>query len=169
LRYAEFHRVHEGKIAETAVSFELLDLMRQAGHYPLPPPTGALFTYPGPRTHDGILNFATAPSEGEATMALVNKMIGDLDVLNKLGEDRCPPEYLARTWRDDMIWYGPVGIGATMSIPRYQQQHQFPFRTGLTDKTYNGPVARFAEINYAGFSGWPSLTNVPAGGFLGLP
>jgi len=68
-----------------------------------------------------------------------------------------------------MVWYGPAGIGASMSIPRYQQQHQYPFREGLTDKVYNGHVARFAEGNYAGFFGWPNLTNRPAGGFLGLP
>jgi len=30
-------------------------------------------------------------------MNLVYRMIADLDVLNKTGEDRCPPEYVART------------------------------------------------------------------------
>ncbi|MGB5411626.1 MAG: ester cyclase, partial [Woeseiaceae bacterium] len=65
--------------------------------------------------------------------------------------------------------YGPVGIGATYTIARYQQQHQYPFRTQLKDKVFNGHIARFAEGNYAGFFGWPNLTNTPTGGFLGLP
>jgi len=56
-----------------------------------------------------------------------------------------------------------------MSIPRYQQQHQYPFREGLTDKVYNGYVARFAQGNYADFFGWSNLTNRPTGSFLGLP
>jgi hypothetical protein len=169
LRFAEFHRVEDSKIAETAVHFDIIDLMRQAGCYPLPEQTGAHFAYPGPRTHDGIQLHKSDPADGEATMALLNRMIADLDELNKSGDDRCPPEYLARTWRDDMVWYGPAGIGATMSIPRYQKQHQNPFREGLTDKVYNGHIARIAEGDYAGFFGWPNLSNRPAGGFLGLP
>ena len=34
---------------------------------------------------------------------------------------------------------------------------------------FNGHVSRFAEGNYACFFGWPNLSNVPTGGFLGLP
>lgn len=169
LRFVEFHQVEHGKIAQTAVFFDIIGLMQQADCYPLPPSTGNYFAYPGPQTHDGLLVAESDPAEGAATMDLVNRMVADLNVLNKSGEDRCPPEYLARTWREDMVWYGPAGIGASMSIPRYQQQHQYPFREGLTDKVYNGHVARFAEGSYAGFFGWPNLTNRPVGGFLGLP
>jgi hypothetical protein len=169
LRFAEFHQVVGDKIVQTAAFFDIIGLMQQAGCYPLPPSTGNYFAYPGPRTHDGLLLDERDPAEGAATMALVNRMVADLDHLNKTGEDRCPPEYLARTWHEDMVWYGPAGIGATMSITRYQQQHQYPFRQGLTDKVYNGHVARFAEGDYAGFFGWPNLTNRPVGGFLGLP
>ena len=68
-----------------------------------------------------------------------------------------------------MIWYGPAGIGASYTIPRYQEQHQYPFRMGLKGKVFNGHICRFAEGNYAGFFGWPNLTNTPIGGFLGLP
>ena len=68
-----------------------------------------------------------------------------------------------------MIWYGPAGIGASYTIRRYQEQHQYPFRKGLKDKVFNGHICRFAEGNYAGFFGWPNLTNTPVGGFMGLP
>ena len=169
LRFAEFHRVENDKIVQTAVHFDIIGLMQQAGCDPLPQSTGRYFTYPGPRTHDGLQTGPCDPAEAQATMDLLNRMIGDLDALNRNGEDRCPPEYLARTWHEDMAWYGPAGIGATMSIPRYQKQHQYPFREGLADKVYNGHVARIAEGNYAAFFGWPNLTNRPAGGFLGLP
>ena len=107
--------------------------------------------------------------ESRRTLHLLDMMIQDLDLLNKSGEDNCPPEYLARTWCEDMVWYGPAGIGATYTIPRYQQQHQYPFREGLTDKVYNGHVSRFAEGNYACFFGWPNLSHKPTGGFMGLP
>jgi hypothetical protein len=169
LRYAEFNCVQEGKISQTGLFVDIIGLMVQAGVYPLPPSTGVYFNYPGPRTHDGLL-FEDAPDEeGVATLALVNEMIEDLDELNKSGSMGCPPEVLERTWSPDMIWYGPAGIGATYTIPRYQEQHQLPFRNNLTDKRFLGHVCRFAEGNYACFFGWPNLSNTPLGGFLGLP
>lgn len=169
LRYAEFHRVVGEKIAESAFFCDIPSVMHQAGCYPFPPPTGATFLHPGPRTHDGILRDSQPADAGEKTMALVNEMIADLSALNESGDDRCPPEILQKTWHDDMIWYGPTGIGTTYTIPRYQEQHQQPFRTQLKDKVFNGHIARFAEGNYAGFFGWANLTNTPTGGFLGLP
>ena len=169
LRYAEFSRIENGKIAETGLFVDIIGLMIQAGVYPLPPSTGVYFNYPGPRTHDGLL-FADAPeAEGEVTLALVNEMIDDLVALNESGSMGCPPEVLERTWLEDMIWYGPGGIGATYTIPRYQEQHQLPFRNNLDDKKFKGHVCRIAEGNFACFFGWPNLSNRPLGGFLGLP
>ena len=169
LRYAEFHRVEGDKIAETAFFCDILSVMDQAGCYPLPPMTGASFIYPGPRTHDGLLFDEKDPEEAVKTMKVLNKMIADLDVLNKSGSFGCPPEVLEKTWNKDMIWYGPTGIGASYTIERYQKQHQLPFRENLKDKVFNGHIARFAEGNYCGFFGWPNLTNKNKGGFLGLP
>ena len=99
----------------------------------------------------------------------MNRLVEGLSSLNVSGNDRYPPEVLARTWHDNMIWYGPAAIGASYTIRRYQLQHSYPFREGLKDKVFNGHVCRFAEGNYACFFGWPNLTNRPAGGFLGLP
>ncbi|MGD8818943.1 MAG: nuclear transport factor 2 family protein [Anaerolineae bacterium] len=169
LRYAEFNCVQNGEITQTGLFVDIIGLMIQAGVYPLPPSTGVYFNYPGPRTHDGLLLEDAPQEEGVTTLALVNEMIGDLDELNKSGSMGCPPEVLERTWLEDMIWYGPAGIGATYTIPRYQEQHQLPFRNNLTDKTFHGHVCRFAEGNYACFFGWPNLSNTPLGGFLGLP
>ena len=96
-------------------------------------------------------------------------MVNDLSELNDSGAMGCPPEVLEKSWAKDMIWYGPGGIGASYTIPRYQEQHQLPFRNNLTGKKFNGHVCRFAEGNFACFFGWPNLTNTPLGGFLGLP
>lgn len=169
LRYAEFSCVENGKIVKTGMFIDILGFMYQAGLNPLPPMTGHYFVYPGPRNHDGLL-FNDAPEEeGKKTIALVNKMVQDLDDLNKSGSMGCPPEVLEGSWAKDMIWYGPCGIGATYTIPRYQEQHQLPFRENIADKTFNGHECRIAEGNFACFYGWPNLTNRPIGGFLGLP
>ncbi len=169
LRYAEFHCVENDSITQSAFFCDMIDVMQQSGIYPLPMQTGASFLYPGPRTHDGLLYKTQVPEEGEKTLNLLNTMIDDLDTLNKTGNDECNPKYLERTWHKDMIWYGPTGIGATYTIPLFQKQHQYPFRKNLKDKTFNGHICRFAEGQYAGFFGWPNLTNTPTGGFLGLP
>ena len=169
LRYAEFHQVQDGRITRGAFFCDLIGLMYQLGLSPLPPQTGASFVYPGPRTHDGLLLEPQDPDASVQTLALVNRMIADLSALNQSGNDFPPPEYLAQTWHSDMVWYGPAGIGATYTIERYQEQHQYPFRSGLKGKTFNGHLCRLAEGNYAGFFGWPNLTNQPCGGFLGLP
>jgi hypothetical protein len=169
LRYAEFNCVENGKIIQTGLFVDIIGLMVQAGAYPLPPSTGVYFNYPGPRTHDGLL-FEDGPEEESATtLALVNQMLNDLNELNESGSMGCPPELLERTWSKDMIWYGPAGVGATYTIPRYQEQHQLPFRRNLADKKFHGHVCRFAEGNFACFFGWPNLSNTPLGGWLGLP
>jgi len=169
LRYADFNCIKDGKIIRSSFFCDLIGLMHQLGLNPLPLQTGASFVYPGPRTHDGLLIESQDQQESQKTLKLVNQMIGDLTDLNK-NENDCPhPDLLKKTWHEDMIWYGPAGIGASYTIPRYQEQHQFPFRRGLKDKVFNGHICRFAEGNYAGFFGWPNLTNTPIGGFLGLP
>jgi len=169
LRYADFNCIQDGKIVRSSFFCDLIGFINQLGINPLPPQTGASFIYPGPRTHDGLLFEPQDQRESQKTLELVNRMIGDLTDLNKSGNDCPPPDLLTKTWHDDMIWYGPAGIGASYTIPRYQEQHQYPFRRGLKDKVFNGHICRFAEGNYAGFFGWPNLTNTATGGFLGLP
>ncbi|MEL6841298.1 MAG: nuclear transport factor 2 family protein [Pseudomonadota bacterium] len=166
LRYAEFNKVVDGKIVETAMFCDLLHLMRQAGQYPLPPQTGMHLVQPGPATHDGLLFEDADPAESEKTLALVNRMIGDINTHQKYDT---PQQELRQTWHDDFIWWGPEGIGATYTINRYVEQHQRPFRTQIKDRVYNGHICRLAEGNFGGFFGWANLTVTNAGGYLGMP
>ena len=173
LRYAEFNRVGtDGKIHETAMFVDIPSVMSQAGHYPFAPQTGADHIQPGPRTHDGLLFDAQDPEAGPATLAVVDQMIADLVAVNDkamaTGDETYPYEVMAKSWTEDMIWSGPSGIGAAYTIDRYQQQHSYPFRYNLADKTFNGHVARMAEGNYACFFGWPNLTVRAIGGFMGM-
>ena len=58
LRYCEFSRVNleKSRIDEACLHVDIIGVMHQAGHYPLPPPTGIMLNpTPGPMTHDGIL------------------------------------------------------------------------------------------------------------------
>ncbi len=166
LRYAEFNKVVDGKIVETAMFCDLVHLMNQAGQYPLPPQTGMHLVQPGPATHDGLLFEDAAAATGDKTLALINAMIGDINAHQKFAT---PQEELAQCWHDDMLWWGPDGIGATYTIDRYVEQHQRPFRTQIKDRIFNGHICRMAEGNFGGFFGWANLTVTNAGGYMGLP
>lgn len=165
LRYAEFNRVENGKIVETALFCDLIHLMHQSGLRPLPPQTGAHLVQPGPATHDGLYFKDADSAEGAETLALINRMIGDINA----DKTMTPNEELARCWHDNMLWWGPDGIGATYTIDRYIEQHQRPFRNQLSDRKFNGHICRLAEGSFGGFFGWPNLTLTSNGGYLGLP
>ena len=166
LRYAEFHKIVDGKIAETAFYFDIPHFMMQAGYKPFPEQTASPMVQPGPQPHDALLFNDTLPNEGIATMDAINFMITDLGTW----QTEIPLEQeLARSWHDDMIWWGPAGIGATYTIERYAKQHSGPFRAGLSDRTGTGHIARIAEGHYGGFFGWPNFTAKVTNGFLGLP
>jgi predicted ester cyclase len=163
LPYAEFHRVASGRIAETAFFCDILSVMRQAGCSPLPASTGAAIVAPPPRTQDGLLLGPQDPAEGATTLALIQRMIDDL-IASGL---HSPPSELRTTWREDMCWFGPEGIGATCSIDRYEQQHQGPFAAGLADIRSEGQECCLAEGHYGGLFGWPALEMTCSGGFMG--
>ena len=165
LPYVEFNRISDGKISESAFFCDIISVMNQAGLTPLPMQTGADIINPGPRTQDGLMFDDQDPAASAKTLELVNKMLDDL-----LTDDlESTSQTLARTWHQDMSWFGPAGIGATYTIDRYQVQHQGPFGAGLDDIVFNGHLCNYAEGNYAGWFGWPNLTMTSSGGFMGLP
>ncbi|MGA9253284.1 MAG: nuclear transport factor 2 family protein [Roseobacter sp.] len=169
IRYAEFHKIEAGRITQSALFIDLLHLMAQAGLNPLRfEQTGAQLVQPGPRTHDGLVFDAQDPSEGEKTLARINNMIGSIDKANAAKKPLSPPDELAVDWQDDMIWWGPTGIGATYTIDRYIEQHQGPFRRAMENRIFNGHLCRMAEGTYGAFFGWPNLTLTNKNGYMGV-
>ena len=166
LRYSEFNRIENGKITETAMFFDIPHLMMQAGLRPFPPQTAAQLVQPGPMTHDGLMFDPQPPEEGDKTLAAINAMISDL---GQWDSGLSLEDELRRTWCEDMIWWGPTGIGATYTIERYARQHSGPFRAGFTDRSKTRHVCRMAEGHYGGFFGWPNFTARPTGEFMGMP
>ena len=166
LRCVEFNRVEGGRIAETAMFLDIPHLMMQAGQNPFPPQTGAHLVQPGPMTHEGLMWGPQDPERGRATLAAINSMLS----LNKESYPGLTyEEKLAYKWHDDMIWWGPAGIGATYTIPRYNLQHCIPFRDAFMEtRRFNGHLCRLAEGDFGGFFGWANLTMVNAGGFMGM-
>ena len=166
LPYCEFFRIEDGKIAETALFCDIVSVMQQAGLNPLPIQTGSGILHPPPRTQDGLLLGPQDEAESKKTLELILRMCDDL--VEKDGW-QSPNSSLASTWHDDMIWFGPAGIGSTYTIERYQMQHQGPFRAGLKDIVFNGHVLEHAEGCYGAWFGWANLSLKQGEGFMGLP
>lgn len=164
LRYCTFHRVIDGKISETAMYFDIPHLMAQVGASPFGISTGQHVVQPGPMTHGGLLYGPQPKATGQATSHAINAMINDLGTW---GSSLPLEEELARTWHDDMIWWGPTGIGSSYTISRYADQHSRPFRAAFSDRSSTGHIARIAEGNYGGFFGWPNFTARLTGDFMG--
>jgi predicted ester cyclase len=164
LRYCSFDRVVDGKVAETAMYFDIPHLMRQAGRSPFVDQTAQFLVQPGPSTHDGLLRDPQPAETGEKTLAAINAMVSDLGqwALGLPLEDE-----LARTWHPDMIWWGPEGIGSSFTIERYAKQHSAPFRAAFSDRSSTGHIARLAEGHFGGFFGWPNFTARLTGPFMG--
>jgi predicted ester cyclase len=166
LRYAEFHRVQDGRIAETALFCDILHVIMQAGLSPLPPQTGAHLVQPGPATHGGMLHGPQDQGATKATLDLIRRMMSDIAAVGKYPRRE---DELRQHWQEDMIWWGPAGIGASYTIPRYVEQHAAPFRAHLQDRKFHGHLAFITEGNFGAFFGWPNLSMKHVGGFLGLP
>lgn len=164
LRYAEFSCVLDGKITQSTLFLDIMNLMKQVDAEVLPPSTAATLVTPGPRTHDGLLFGEQPTDEGEQTLRLFQRMINRLlsvDV-HTTGTD------LSLDWTPDMIWWGPGGIGAPYTQKRYLEQHCVPFEEGLKWGDFFGHTTEIAEGHYGGFFGWPTFDVLSLGGYIGL-
>ncbi|MFB6252964.1 MAG: ester cyclase [Halobellus sp.] len=166
LRYGEFHRVLDGKIAETRLLVDVLDVMRQAG-YQFVPALAPEVVIPGPTTQDGVLLDEQDDEASEKTLQVVEGM---LDGLQDYQEEGLDGMGLEKYWHEDFMWYGPAGTGTTRGIDGFQEYHQAPFLEAFPDREGGDHVARFAEGNYCASTGWPSVKATHLGdGWMGLP
>ena len=163
IRFGRFERHEGGKIAETILILDLPALMMQAGCWPCGPAMGPSFPAPSPATHDGIVQLGD--EGGEASLALVNAMIGGLHEFDGSLKSMGMRAY----WTEDFWWYGPAPIGNFRGHADYERGHQLPFLTAFPDRVGGNHRARIGEGMYVASTGWPSITATHAGGgWLGL-
>ena len=166
LRFGEFHRVENGKIVETHVYLGFAELIIALGLWPLAQSQGYEGAVPGPATHDGILTDASAPAQSRAAADLVEGMLKNLAT----DDEAWRPD-----WADNMVWYGPGGLGTYATIDGFAA-FQRPFEQTF-DGWGDGQEAGFTDVgsnckagdgNYAFLHGWRQITGVHVGPFLGL-
>jgi predicted ester cyclase len=167
LRSGEFYRVEGGRIAQARIIIDLPDLMRQAGRFPLPRVMGTEIQFPGPATHDGVL--PANRKDGAASLQLVRGMLADLHAFDpdSFGSDE--QTGTSGYWDDDMLWYGPGGIGSNYRWDGFVKDHRAGFLTAFPDRKGGNHYCHIGDGNYAAVSGWPSMTMTHRGDYLGVP
>ncbi|TPW27149.1 ester cyclase [Pararhizobium mangrovi] len=167
LRSGEFYRVEEGKIVEAKIIFDFIDLMRQAGCFPLPDELGTEMLFPGPATHDGVL--PANRESGEGSLDVVEGMLGDLHAFDPatFSSDRQTGD--EGYWHEDMLWFGPGGIGSNYRWDGFVKDHREPFLKAFPDREGGNHYCRIGDGDYAAVSGWPSMTMTHRGDYLGVP
>lgn len=75
-------------------------------------------------------------------------------------------EGMEEYWTEDMIWYGPAGIGTKRGLQDFQDNHQRPFLHAFSDKNATDEI-RIAEGEYVAAKGFQQVTHT--GDYLGIP
>ena len=72
VRYAEGHELRDGKIATSHLFIDFLDLMHQAGFWPLAPSLGREMRWLPPATHDGVI---LTPQDGAVSQRTIERIL----------------------------------------------------------------------------------------------
>ncbi len=171
VRYGEVHQMRDGKIVQTTMLMDVLDVIRQSGYWPLPPSMGLEMRWLAPFTGDGVRLDSTDPERGAEAMAFMREMQNVLGQYNDLEDNT--REGLIRMpqkdyWHDKFMWYGPCGIGTTRGLEGFVDGHQLPFRIAFPNRDGGNHYIRIGDGPYSVTGGWPSVYgNHLGGGFLG--
>ncbi|WP_299842775.1 ester cyclase [uncultured Paracoccus sp.] len=187
LRYGEVHQLRDGRIVQSTCLWDILDLIRQAGFWPLAPSLGVEGLWPGPITGDGLVLTPQDPEESAASLAQTLAMHATLGAYNDTtgaGREGLLTMPQRQHWHPRMMWYGPSGIGTTRGLEGFVDDHQLPFRIAFPNRKGGGQwdeigalkaqhggghYIRIGDGPYSVTGGWPSVFALhQGGGFLGL-
>ena len=177
VRFCECHEVLDGKIRRSYVFIDYLDLMRQAGYWPLAPSLGREGVWQHPMSNDGVILCPQDEARSRRSLDLVMAMQTAMGWYGGGAPTRANLDDMQqrRFWHPWMLWYGPAGIGSTRGIDNYEQYHQIPFlvafpdRGKLQDVGYSGHFIRIGDGDYAVTGGWGHLLATHTGvDWLGL-
>jgi len=167
LRFGEVHRLDGGRIAESWILIDILDLMRQAGFWPLAPSLGAEGLWPAPAAGGDMSLSGVDADQGRTSLDLVLAMHAGLLSFDGKNLDSMD---IARFWTPGFAWYGPSGIGTTFGLEGFRRHHQIPFLVAFPDRKGGQHICRIGDGPFVVTGGWPSVTATHTGdGFLGMP
>jgi predicted ester cyclase len=187
LRYGEVYQVDaDGRVLQANLLWDVADVMRQAGVWPLAPMQGSAELWPAPLTMDGLRLAPSDAATAEASIAqtlAMHRTLAEHDDRANLSRASLTAMPQRQHWHPKMMWYGPAGIGATRGLDGFVEGHQLPFRiafhrpqgtfaevTAERERHGAGHYVRIGDGPYSVTGGWPSVYAMHmGGGFCGLP
>ncbi|WP_246043975.1 ester cyclase [Ruegeria sediminis] len=170
MRFHEFYRIENGRVAEIQAIWDIPELMMQANAWPLAPSLGREMFVPGPATQDGLV---PGPWDADRAEASCRRVLDMLDHLTRHPKQGGPEVMeMERFWHPRMNWYGPAGIGTARGIEGFRNWHQIPFLNAMPDRgAHNDELVFhfFGDGDYAAVTGWPNMKQtITCGGWLGI-
>jgi predicted ester cyclase len=173
--------VHNGKIAKAYILLDIVDVMRQAGHYPSLQSPGSTERWRFPPADTGATALTHDPVLGADTLRIVREMQTGLLSAAEIKALAGKNGRHSAHWHEKMNWYGAAGIGSARARQGYINFHGTLFVEAFPDRGEWPPVPdgpedapghylRLGDGDYAVTAGWPSLDGThlgPEG--LGLP
>lgn len=187
IRYGEVWQTDaKGRVVQANLLWDVLDVMRQAGIWPLAPSLGVEEAWQAPLTGDGLRMTPSDAAEGRESLEQTLRMhrtLAEFDDLGSLSAEALIAMPQREHWHPRMMWYGPAGIGTARGLAGFVNIHQLPFRIafhrpqGTFDevtaaRAYHGAghYIRIGDGPYSVTGGWPSVyARHAGGGFCGMP
>lgn len=174
VRYSEAHELRDGKIATSYIFIDFMDVMRQAGYWPIAPSLGREMHWLPPMTHDGVILTPQDGARSQHTIETILRMHSALGYYNGTPPTRAVLDEMemVKHWHPNFMWYGPAGIGSTRGLRGFEDYHQIPFLMAFPDRggSEQGHFIRIGDGHYAVTGGWGYLQATHTGtGFLGMP
>lgn len=167
LRFGEVCNIRDGKIATIYLILDIIDLSHQIGRPMLPYGAGRHLQRV-PKSHNninGVLLEPQADADTKASYELVHRMV--YDGLLQYDQQDLKSMAMENFWSADMEWYGPAGIGSSLTLQEFQEFHQGPFLKGFPDRTEGDANVMFAEGMFVTASGFPGVVATHGGEYLG--
>lgn len=167
MRFHEFYRFVDGRVAEVQALWDIPELMRQARAWPMAPALGREWQVPGPATQDGLRQEGAGPAVSARSLARVGEMLAGLSRFAQGGVEAMA---LEQHWHPRFNWYGPSGIGTGRGIAGFRHWHQIPFLAAMPDRRGTGGQGEmFAQGDYVAVTGWPNMrATITGDGWMGI-
>uniref|UniRef100_A0A7S2IXN0 SnoaL-like domain-containing protein n=1 Tax=Zooxanthella nutricula TaxID=1333877 RepID=A0A7S2IXN0_9DINO len=129
VRDLDFYQMDGDRIKTNWCIIDVVDMFQQAGYQLLPPAPMATDGYLPPNAMDGApapLSAAVDPRDTRASERVWRAA---------LHEDYALRQDEARWWAEDVVWYGPAGVGTAHSREEYRKHFLEPLHAAFSDLT----------------------------------
>ncbi|MBC6438320.1 MAG: ester cyclase [Rhodobacteraceae bacterium] len=156
LRLAEVHHLNpHGRIVRSWLFPDLLDLIDQAGHWPIAPMLGAPGLWPGPKGGHGARHDSVDPQGGAESLGRVLAMHDALHEFDGISINSMPMS----AWSEHFMYYAAAGIGISRGLDGFRAHHQVPFLHAFPDRRGAGHFIRIGDGPFAVTGGAVAITH----------